>query len=61
MDSAQNNEINNNNASINGKDSFLDYIVSIGYEPKDYLEVKVLANEGMTEVLEHYFKVFHTK
>lgn len=30
-------------------------------EPKDYLEVKVLANEGMTEVLEHYFKVFHTK
>ncbi|UDM75410.1 class II fructose-bisphosphate aldolase [Vagococcus fluvialis] len=30
-------------------------------EPKDYLEVKALANEGMTEVLEHYFKVFHTK
>lgn len=30
-------------------------------EPKDYLELKALANEGMTEVLEHYFKVFHTK
>lgn len=30
-------------------------------KPKNYLELKEYADQGMTEVLEHYYKVFNTK
>jgi len=30
-------------------------------KPKDYIELKAAANEGMAEVLNHYYDVFNTK